>query len=168
MGLHDRNFETAASEPAMEAAPLLHAGNIVRQFLVYLKANPIEQAAIVDIDELPLPKASLINAFRLLIASEVRLKQRAQLQKAGLLLAWFQAAEPEMAQQVDGDADDPLESWIDTVQDTTASKDGCWLAAYREQEKLTELFEISARMAERRSMDAADASDEAPENCISH
>lgn len=164
MGLHDRNFETAASEPAMEAAPLLHAGNIVRQFLVYLKANPIERAGIVNIDELPLPKASLINAFRLLIASEVRLKQRAQLQKAGLLLAWFQAVEPEMAEQ----ADDPLESWIDTVQDTTASKDGCWLAAYREQEKLTELFEISARMAERRSMDAADASDEAPENCISH
>lgn len=150
MGLHDRTIEIATSEPTLETATLIHAGNIVRQLLVYLKANPIRDMVLVDIDDLPLPKSTLINAFRLLIASEARLEQRAQLQKVGLLLAQFQALETDRQPARPADiADDPLASFIDNLTVEPLSNEHLWLTAYREQEELAQLFELSGRMAER-------------------
>ncbi|MGA1803937.1 hypothetical protein [Rhizobium sp. HT1-10] len=149
MGLHDRTLTTTTSEPAFEAAAVLHAGRAVREFLVYLKANPITDTVILDGDELPLSKATIVNAFRLLIAYETRMEQRAQLQKVGLLLAQFQGvADQGTINQL---PEDPLESWIDTVADEPSSNENLWLAAYREQEELKQLFDASARMAERRA-----------------
>lgn len=170
MGLHDRNLETAALEPTMESATLMHAGYIVRQFLVYLKENPIEDVTIIDIDRLPVAKSSLINAFRLLIASEERLQQRAQLQKVGLLLAQFQGSgEQEEPTSSADSADDALVSWIDTVADEPVSHQNSWLAVYREQERLAELFDISARMAQRRDIAISSvATDDGQANRLPH
>lgn len=150
MGLHDRTFKISASEPTMETATLVHARHLVREFLVYLKANPIEDMTLVNIDRLPLPKATLTNAFRLLIAGEKRLEQRAQLQKVGLLLAQFQSVgnEPVPAGS-DAGENDPLESFIDTLASDPVSQEQSWLAASREQEELIQLFDMSARLAER-------------------
>jgi len=149
MELNETTMDTAASESTTEMAALVHAGHAVRQLLVHLKANPIHDMTLVDIDDLPLPKSTLINAFRLLIASEARLEQRGQLRKIGLLLAQFQAlggaTEPVQSADI---AEDPSASFIHAPTGVTVSNERFWLAAYREQEYLTQLFDMSARMAE--------------------
>jgi hypothetical protein len=167
MGLHDRTFKIAASEPTLETATLIHAGNIVRQLLVYLKANPIEEMTLVDIGHLPLPKTTIINAFRLLIASESRLEQRAQLQKVGLLLAQFQGSGEKT--EPTAIAADPLASFIDTLAAEPISNEQLWLAAYREQEELSQLFDMSARMAERgNAMSHSEAEGQRQEKTLSN
>ncbi len=146
MELQDRTLEQSTSETPMDTAPLLHAAHIVREFLVYLKAHPIAETRLVDLEELPSPKGTLVNAFRLLIANERRMQQRSQLQKIGLLIAQFQPIDKPSDQE---EPRDPLASWIDDAAEAKAASEQNWLSAYREHQELTELFDLSARMVER-------------------
>ncbi len=158
MELHGGTLDTTAPEVTADKAPLMHAGHVVREFLIYLKANPMTETRLVDVSELPGPKASLINAFRLLIANERRMQQRAQLQKIGLFIAQFQPLEAETS--TDDETQDPLASWIDDTGHGPASNEQSWLAAYRDQQELTDLFDLSARMAEQSAMAPQAGSDD--------
>jgi hypothetical protein len=71
-------------------AQVLHAAhNLVEVFLLFLREHEMGND-LLDTQELPASKKALVNAFRVVIATESRPGARALLVKAGLTLAQFQ------------------------------------------------------------------------------
>jgi hypothetical protein len=71
-------------------AQVLHAANhLVEVYLVYLREHETG-SDVFDTQELPASKEALVNAFRVVIATESRPGVRALLMKAGMTLAQFQ------------------------------------------------------------------------------
>jgi hypothetical protein len=71
-------------------AQVLHAANhLVEVYLVYLREHETG-SDVFDTRELPASKDALINAFRVVIATESRPGVRALLTRAGMTLAQFQ------------------------------------------------------------------------------
>lgn len=108
----------------------------VGQFLTYLRDNPLGRE-IRSSEQLPLGKGPLIDAFRLLIAHELRAEQSGQLQKVGLYLAQFR-------QREDGSS---KEDTVLRSGEFAASEE--WEQIFAEQEKLQKLFRLSARYSRR-------------------
>jgi len=70
-------------------AQVLHAAHhLVEVYLIYLRENETG-SDVFDTRELPALKESLVNAFRVVIATESRPGVRALLVKAGMTLAQF-------------------------------------------------------------------------------
>jgi len=69
---------------------LAEAHELVEVFLEFVRTEQINND-ILDIRMLPVSKASIENAFRLVIATEPRTHTRRRLATAGLMLARFQA-----------------------------------------------------------------------------
>lgn len=139
--------------PMMASPPMIleHAAFKLRELLLYLKAHRLEDE-IRDTRDLPVPKSTLINALRLLIAAETRTEQRQQMQRVGIQLAQFQPL-ATLASAVSNDAlDDPLTRWIATVAEQTKGdiEHDRWATVLAERDRLETLFKVSARMAERR------------------
>lgn len=72
-----------------DAQLLQAAHHLVDIYLVYLREHETG-SDLFDTRELPVSKGSLINAFRVVIATESRTGVRALLVKAGMTLAQFQ------------------------------------------------------------------------------
>jgi hypothetical protein len=83
------NIVTHASNPQNDAEVLQAAHQLVELYLLFLR----EQGPghdLFDTRELPASKEALVNAFRVVIATEHRPNVRALLVKAGMTLAQFQ------------------------------------------------------------------------------
>jgi hypothetical protein len=81
--------ERARTRPRTDAELLQSAHGQVEIYLVYLREHETRND-LFDTRELPISKESLINAFRVVIATENRPSVRALLIKAGMTLAQFQ------------------------------------------------------------------------------
>ncbi|TDK35054.1 hypothetical protein E2F50_12350 [Rhizobium deserti] len=77
------------SRPQSDAQILEAAHRLVELYLVYLREHETGND-IFDTRELPTSKDALVNAFRVVIATENRPNVRALLVKAGMTLAQFQ------------------------------------------------------------------------------
>ncbi|TWF53417.1 hypothetical protein [Neorhizobium alkalisoli] len=75
--------------PPTDAELLQSAHQQVEIYLVYLREHETRND-LFDTRELPISKESLVNAFRIVIATENRPNIRALLIKAGMTLAQFQ------------------------------------------------------------------------------
>lgn len=122
---------SAGKRSAAEIA-VASAKDTVGRFLIYIRDRPLG-AEIRNSDELPSTKRDLIDAFRLLIAHEMRAEQSGQLQKVGLYLAQFR------------DHKFPR----DNANTSEANVSEVWEQVLIEQEKLEKLFKLSARYARR-------------------
>jgi hypothetical protein len=132
-------------------AQVLHAANhLVEIYLVYLRENETG-SDMFDAQELPASKAALINAFRVVIATESRPDIRALLTRAGMTLAQFQDnIGPRMS--------------VTPVRDENAPYDRHWRPDPRqirrfeqaltrlgkERERLTQVFHHASQIAERK------------------
>lgn len=137
-------------------AELLHrAKSIVDDFVEYLANQPIGMD-VVDASELPHSRKMLVNAFRLLIATELRPKIRERLRTVGATLAQFQ---DDIGQRMclrpaeDGGgvpSDAELERLIKEHRHQLAKFDRAFKAVDPERNRLDALFRKSMHIAERR------------------
>ncbi|WP_438750233.1 hypothetical protein [Pararhizobium sp. O133] len=81
-------FDTSSNASLSDAEVLDQAEVLVDEFLAFIRREEIWND-ILDVNTLPVSKSTLVNAFRLVIATESRPAYRRQLAKAGLMLARF-------------------------------------------------------------------------------
>ncbi|HTO32796.1 MAG TPA: hypothetical protein VL202_16685 [Pararhizobium sp.] len=81
-------FDTSSNASLSDAEVLDQAEVLVDEFLAFIRREEIWND-ILDVNILPASKSTLVNAFRLVIATESRPDYRRQLAKAGLMLARF-------------------------------------------------------------------------------
>lgn len=81
-------FRSSGDALLSDAEILDQAEFLVDDFLAFIRREEIWND-ILDVDTLPASKTTLVNAFRLVIATELRQDYRRQLAKAGLMLARF-------------------------------------------------------------------------------
>lgn len=154
------NFRTNTRQS--DADVLSEARDLADQFLIYLKDADIG-LDVIDIDDLPFRKPLLINAVRLLIATESSPIRRQQLRKVGLTLACFQ---PDIGQRMsmrpvskeeclpDTDVAEMMEQHRHQIR----RFDTAFARMTTERQALDEMFQTSIRMAERREATMASAS----------
>lgn len=154
-----QNFRATNSSKQTDADVLGEARDLVDQFLLYLKHADLG-LDVVDIDDLPFRKPLLINAVRLLIATEPSAITRQQMRKVGLTLASFQEdigqrmslrplpAESRMPEQ-------DMQALMEKHRDQILRFDQAFAAMATERLRLDDLFQLSMRMAERRESNAA-------------
>lgn len=145
-----------------DADVLSEARDLVDQFLLYLKDADLG-LDVVDIDDLPFRKPLLINAVRLLIATESSAITRQQMRKVGLALASFQenigqrmSMRPMPAESVL--SEDDIHALMSKHRHQIMRFDHAFAAMATERMRLDDLFQLSMRMAERRESNAAAAS----------
>jgi hypothetical protein len=146
------NFRANPSQS--DADVLSEARDLVDQFLLYLKDADLG-LDVVDVDDLPFRKPLLVNAIRLLIATDASPLTRQQLRKVGLTLACFQEdiGQRMSIRPVSGES--PL-SDSDVAEMMTQHRhhiqrfDRAFSIMTTERRRLDELFQTSMRMAERR------------------
>lgn len=153
------NFRTNSNHS--DADILSEARDLVDQFLLYLKEADIG-LDVIDIEDLPFRKPLLINAIRLLIATEVSPLTRQQLRKVGLTLACFQedigqrmSMRPVAREKRLPDAD--VAEIMAQHRHHIQRFDRAFARMTEERRRLDELFQTSLRMAERREAATASA-----------
>lgn len=142
------------SRKPSDAEVLDKAEALVEKFLVFLRANAIGRDAF-DTNALPVAKTTLINAFRLVIATEPRQNYRAQLLKAGMTLAHFQDdVGPRMSllpvSSSDVASDVEIEELMESHRDYILKFDATFAKVEFNKLALMETFKRSLDIAERR------------------
>jgi len=150
----ETNNAKTRSRSLSDAEVLDKAEVLVEKFLMFLRANAVGRD-VFDTNALPASKTTLINAFRLVIATEPRWTYREQLLKAGMTLAHFQEdVGPRMSllpsDQNSVVSDRELEELMDAHRDYIRKFDAAF--AKMEFDKLTLMtaFKRSLSIAERR------------------
>jgi hypothetical protein len=143
-----QNFRTNNRKPS-HAEVLRNAQFLVDRFLVYLRNENVDHD-ILDTDELPAEKEALVNAFRLLIATESREDVRDKLLKVGLRLACFQPyiGERMSLQPVPADSmrsAEQVKRDMERHRDEIARFDRAFEAAASERQQLYRMFIASTR-----------------------
>jgi hypothetical protein len=72
-----------------DAETLAAAHQLVDLYLTYLREHETD-GGLFDVHDLPAPKDAIINAFRVVIATEIRASVRGLMMTAGMTLARFQ------------------------------------------------------------------------------
>lgn len=164
-----QNFRANAKQT--DADVLSEARDLVDQFLLYLKHADLG-LDVVDIDDLPFRKPLLINAVRLMIATEPSATTRQQLRKVGLTLASFQedigqrmSMRPQPAE--DQLSEDDMQALMAKHRDQLMHFDRAFSNMASERQRLDDLFQLSMRMAERRESNSAAAQRRATVNAAS-
>ena len=146
------NFRANTSQS--DADVLSEARDLVDQFLLYLKDADLG-LDVVDVDDLPFRKPLLVNAIRLLIATDASPLTRQQLRKVGLTLACFQedigqrmSIRPVSGESALSDAD--VAEMMTQHRHHIQRFDRAFSIMTTERRLLDELFQTSMRMAERR------------------
>lgn len=155
-----QNFR-ANTDRQTDADVLGEARDLVDQFLLYLKDADLS-LDVVDIDDLPFRKPLLINAVRLLIATEPSQTTRQQLRKVGLALASFQE---DIGQRMSMRplpsasrmSDEEMQAAMTKHRHQIMRFDHAFATMAAERLRLDELFQLSMRMAERRESNVAAA-----------
>jgi carbamoylphosphate synthase large subunit len=83
------SIEGTSATASNDAGILEAAHRVVETYLVFLREHETDNN-VFDTAELPAPKEALVNAFRVVIATENRAHTRSLMIKAGLTLAQFQ------------------------------------------------------------------------------
>jgi hypothetical protein len=153
-----QNFRANSSKQT-DADTLGEARDLVDQFLLYLKHADLG-LDVIDIDDLPFRKPLLINAVRLMIATEPSETIRQQLRKVGLALASFQEdiGQRMSMRPVSSNSqlsDEDMQGLMMTHRDQILRFDRAFAAMASERLQLDDLFQFSMRMAERRASNAA-------------
>lgn len=137
-----------------DADVLSEARDLVDQFLLYLKDADIG-LDVIDVEDLPFRKPLLINAIRLLIATDASPMTRQQLRKVGLTLACFQedigqrmSMRPVAGKSPFSDTD--VAKMMAEHRDHIQRFDRAFATMTTERQRLDDLFQTSMRMAERR------------------
>lgn len=146
------NFRSNTSQT--DADVLSEARDLVDQFLLYLKDADLG-LDVVDIDDLPFRKPLLINAIRLLIATDASPLTRQQLRKVGLTLACFQEdiGQRMSMRPVSGEShltDADVAEMMAEHRHHLQRFDHAFSLMTSERQRLDDLFQTSMRMAERR------------------
>ncbi|MET0748141.1 MAG: hypothetical protein ABWY49_08110 [Rhizobium sp.] len=160
-----QNFRPNTSKQT-DADVLGEARDLVDQFLRYLKDADLG-LDVVDLDDLPFRKPLLINAVRLMIATEPSATTRQQLRKVGLALAAFQ---PDIGQRMSMRplteesrmSEEDMQALMNKHRHQIVRFDQAFAAMATERLRLDELFQLSMRMAERRESNAAAAASRRP------
>jgi hypothetical protein len=132
-------------------AQVLHAAHhLVEIFLLFLREHNMG-SDLLDSQELPASKKALVNAFRVVIATESRPGARALLVKAGLTLAQFQddigprmSVTPVSADNHQNDRHWKPEPGQMRRFDLALNRLG------QERSQLTQIFQQALRMAEKK------------------
>jgi hypothetical protein len=137
-----------ASKRASDADLLQAAHHLVEVYLVYLRQHETVNN-IFDTRELPAAKDALINAFRVVIATENRPNVRALLVKAGMTLAHFQdnIGEPLPVRPIPGPA--KLQAARGRIDIARIRKiDRAILRLWEERTYLETIFQKASKLAE--------------------
>ena len=131
-----------------DADVLLQAAELVEAFTVLLRVENVAND-ILDTEELPASKATMINAFRLVIATELDVQDSQRLARVGRKLSRFQdnvglrisltpahSAAPKAARRSDREAARRFDKLFERVA--------------QEALQLDRLFDVSVRIAARR------------------
>jgi len=154
-----QNFR-ATTKPS-DADVLSEARDLVDQFLLYLKYADIV-LDIIDLDDLPFRKPLLINAVRLLIATEPSAISRQQLRKVGLILASFQENIGERMSMrplpvENRVSEGEVQAMMTKHRQLIMRFDRAFAAMATERLRLDELFQLSIKIAERRESNTSAA-----------
>ncbi|OLP58856.1 hypothetical protein BJF93_22745 [Xaviernesmea oryzae] len=135
-------------DDASDADVLLQAAELVEEFLVLLRTENVAND-ILDADELPASKMTLINAFRLVIATEHRAEDRQRLARVGRQLSRFQENVGPRISLMPADRTAPKAARR-ADRETARRFDSVFEAVAQDARRLDLLFTLSARIAERR------------------
>ena len=150
----EKNDSNIRGGKPSDAEVLAKAEMLVEKFLLFLRGNAIGRD-VFDTNALPLPKKTLINAFRLVIATEPRATYRQQLLKAGMTLAHFQEdVGPPMSLQPSASdsvvSDKELEELMESHRDYILKFDTTFAKVEFDKLALMTTFKRSLAIAEHR------------------
>ncbi len=153
---HAHPFGTSGDALLSDAEILDQAELLVDDFLAFMRREEIWND-ILDVNTLPTSKTTLVNAFRLVIATELRPDYRRQLARAGLMLARFHRdIGPRMSLIPVCPNDTPWHTTPDmTVEEQQAYLDrfdSAYALVTSDLKRLGGLFEASIDLATRREM----------------
>jgi hypothetical protein len=137
--------------PQSDAQILEAAHRLVELYLVYLREHETGND-IFDTRELPTSKEDLVNAFRVVIATENRPNVRALLVKAGMTLAQFQdnIGEPLPVRPV-ADLNGRRQSANGRIETARVRKfDRVLIRLGEERVRLGDIFQSALRIAEKK------------------
>lgn len=153
--------QPSGSIPRTDAQLLQAAHRLVEIYLMHLRQNQTG-SDVHDTRELPASKDALVNAFRIVIATEARPNVRSLLLRAGLTLAQFQddvgmpltirpAAKPAHEQDADQRATArPSDSASSCDTGKIRQFDRALLRLSEDRTRLGDVFQEAVRIAEKR------------------